>query len=104
MKQRFQKALQDKDFSELFKKGGSSFLIRTGGQVFPRVPSDYSLLILILSTQENALLVGMEQTSSPDDLFRKIKRDELGLHGHFQNSTPGGPHVTTREVRKKTIT
>ena len=33
MKKRFQKALQDKDFSELFKKGGLSFLIRIGGQV-----------------------------------------------------------------------
>jgi len=33
MKKRFQKALQDKDFSELFKKGGISFLIRVAGQI-----------------------------------------------------------------------
>ena len=33
MKEKFLNALQDKDFSELFKKGGLSFLIRIGGQV-----------------------------------------------------------------------
>ena len=33
MKEKFLKALQDKDFSELFKKGGVSFLIRIGGQI-----------------------------------------------------------------------
>ena len=33
MKEKFLNALQDKDFSELFKKGGWSFLIRIGGQV-----------------------------------------------------------------------
>ncbi len=33
MKEKFINALQDKDFSELFKKGGLSFLIRIGGQV-----------------------------------------------------------------------
>ena len=33
MKERLQNALQDKDFSELFKKGGVSFLIRIGGQI-----------------------------------------------------------------------
>ena len=33
MKERFQKALEDKDFSELFKKGGISFFLRLGGQV-----------------------------------------------------------------------
>ena len=33
MKKRFLNAMQDKDFSELFKKGGLSFLIRIGGQV-----------------------------------------------------------------------
>ena len=33
MKEKFLKALQDKDFSELFKKGGASFLMRVGGQV-----------------------------------------------------------------------
>ena len=33
MKERLQIALQDKDFSELFKKGGVSFFIRIGGQV-----------------------------------------------------------------------
>lgn len=33
MKERLQNALQDKDFSELFKKGGVSFFIRIGGQV-----------------------------------------------------------------------
>ena len=32
MKKKIQKALTDKDFSELFKKGGSSFFIRIGGQ------------------------------------------------------------------------
>ena len=33
MKERLQNALQDKDFSELFKKGGVSFLMRVGGQI-----------------------------------------------------------------------
>ena len=33
MKKRFQKALEDKDFSELFKKGSLSLFIRIGGQV-----------------------------------------------------------------------
>jgi O-antigen/teichoic acid export membrane protein len=33
MKEKFLNALQDKDFSELFKKGSLSFLIRIGGQV-----------------------------------------------------------------------
>ena len=33
MKEKFLKAMQDKDFSELFKKGGLSFVIRIGGQV-----------------------------------------------------------------------
>ena len=33
MKEKLLKALQDKDFSELFKKGGVSFLMRVGGQV-----------------------------------------------------------------------
>ena len=33
MKKKIQKALKDKDFSELFKKGGVSFFIRIGGQV-----------------------------------------------------------------------
>jgi O-antigen/teichoic acid export membrane protein len=32
MKERFQKALKDKDFAELFQKGGASFFIRIGGQ------------------------------------------------------------------------
>ena len=33
MKEKFLKALQDKDFAELFKKGGVSFLMRVGGQI-----------------------------------------------------------------------
>ena len=33
MKKKIQKALKDKDFAELFKKGGTSFFIRIGGQV-----------------------------------------------------------------------
>jgi len=33
MKKKFQKALEDKDFAELFKKGGLSFFIRIGGQI-----------------------------------------------------------------------
>jgi O-antigen/teichoic acid export membrane protein len=33
MKKRFQKALEDNDFSELFKKGGISFFLRIGGQI-----------------------------------------------------------------------
>ena len=33
MKKKIQKALKDKDFAELFKKGGVSFFIRIGGQV-----------------------------------------------------------------------
>ena len=33
MKEKFLNALQDKDFSELLKKGGLSFLIRIGGQI-----------------------------------------------------------------------
>ena len=33
MKEKFLNALQDKDFSELFKKGGISFLMRVAGQI-----------------------------------------------------------------------
>ena len=33
MKKRFQKSLEDKDFSELFKQGGVSFFLRIGGQI-----------------------------------------------------------------------
>lgn len=33
MKERLLRALEDKDFSELFRKGGISFLIRIGGQI-----------------------------------------------------------------------
>ena len=33
MKEKFLNALKDKDFSELFKKGGISFLMRIGGQI-----------------------------------------------------------------------
>jgi len=33
MKEKFLNALKDKDFSELFKKGGMSFLIRVAGQI-----------------------------------------------------------------------
>ena len=33
MKERLLRALEDKDFSELFQKGGISFLIRIGGQI-----------------------------------------------------------------------
>ena len=33
MKRRLQAALEDKDFSELFKKGGVSFFLRIGGQL-----------------------------------------------------------------------
>ena len=33
MKEKFLKALEDKDFSELFKKGGISLFLRIGGQV-----------------------------------------------------------------------
>jgi len=33
MKERFLRALEDKDFAELFQKGGMSFLIRIGGQI-----------------------------------------------------------------------
>ena len=36
-------AMQDKDFSEIFKKGGWSFLIRIGGQVMG------SLLTLLIA-------------------------------------------------------
>ena len=33
MKEQFLRALEDKDFSELVRKGGISFLIRIGGQI-----------------------------------------------------------------------
>ena len=33
MKERFLRALEDKDFAELYKKGGASFFIRIGGQI-----------------------------------------------------------------------
>ena len=33
MKKKILKALEDKDFSELFKKGGLSLFLRIGGQV-----------------------------------------------------------------------
>ena len=39
MKARFLRALEDKDFFELFKQGGISFLIRIGGQIMGFVMS-----------------------------------------------------------------
>ena len=33
MKKKFLKAMSDKDFAELFKQGGASFLMRIGGQI-----------------------------------------------------------------------
>ena len=76
MKQRFQKALQDNDFSELFKKGGLSFLIRIGGQVMGFLLTliiaryfgasglgDYVLAIIVLRVFAMIAKLGVDTTS-----------------------------------------
>jgi O-antigen/teichoic acid export membrane protein len=76
MKEKFLKALQDKDFSELFKKGGLSFLIRIGGQVMGFLLTliiaryfgasglgDYVLAIIVLRVFAMISKLGVDTTS-----------------------------------------
>ena len=76
MKEKFLKALQDKDFSELFKKGGLSFLIRIGGQVMGFLLTliiaryfgasglgDYVLAIIVLRVFAMIAKLGVDTTS-----------------------------------------
>jgi O-antigen/teichoic acid export membrane protein len=76
MKKRFQKALQDKDFAELFKKGRLSFLIRIGGQVMGFLLTliiarffgasglgDYVLAIIVLRVFAMISKLGVDTTS-----------------------------------------
>jgi O-antigen/teichoic acid export membrane protein len=76
MKEKFINALQDKDFSELFKKGGLSFLIRIGGQVMGFLLTliiaryfgasglgDYVLAIIVLRVFAMISKLGVDTTS-----------------------------------------
>ena len=76
MKEKFLKALQDKDFAELFKKGGLSFLIRIGGQVMGFLLTliiaryfgasglgDYVLAIIVLRVFAMIAKLGVDTTS-----------------------------------------
>ena len=76
MKEKFLNALQDKDFSELFKKGGLSFLIRIGGQVMGFLLTliiaryfgasglgDYVLAIIVLRVFAMISKLGVDTTS-----------------------------------------
>jgi len=76
MKKRFQKALQDKDFAELFKKGGVSFLMRIGGQIMGFLLTliiaryfgasglgDYVLAIIVLRVFVMITKLGMDTAS-----------------------------------------
>ena len=76
MKKRFQKALEDNDFSELFKKGGLSFLFRLGGQIMGFLLTliiaryfgasglgDYVLAIIVLRVFAMISKLGVDTTS-----------------------------------------
>ena len=76
MKERFQKALKDKDFAELFQKGGASFFIRIGGQVLGFLLTliiaryfgasglgDYVLAIIVLRVFAMIAKLGIDTTS-----------------------------------------
>jgi O-antigen/teichoic acid export membrane protein len=76
MKAKFIKALQDKDFTELFKKGGVSFLMRAGGQIMGFLLTliiaryfganglgDYVLSIIVLRVFVMIAKVGMDTAS-----------------------------------------
>ena len=76
MKERFQKALKDKDFAELFQKGGASFFIRIGGQVLGFLLTliiaryfgasglgDYVLAIIVLRVFTMLAKLGVDTTS-----------------------------------------
>ena len=93
MKDKFINALQDKDFSELFKKGGLSFLIRIGGQVMGFLLTliiaryfgasglgDYVLAIIVLRVFAMISKLGVDTTSirviasfSSQNKFKSIK-------------------------------
>jgi O-antigen/teichoic acid export membrane protein len=93
MKDKFIIALQDKDFSELFKKGGLSFLIRIGGQVMGFLLAliiaryfgasglgDYVLAIIVLRVFAMISKLGVDTTSirviasfSSQNKFKSIK-------------------------------
>ena len=93
MKDKFINALQDKDFSELFKKGGLSFLIRIGGQVMGFLLAliiaryfgasglgDYVLAIIVLRVFAMISKLGVDTTSirviasfSSQNKFKSIK-------------------------------
>ncbi|MDB9910167.1 flippase [Flavobacteriales bacterium] len=93
MKDKFINALQDKDFSELFKKGGLSFLIRIGGQVMGFLLAliiaryfgasglgDYVLAIVVLRVFAMISKLGVDITSirviasfSSQNKFKSIK-------------------------------
>ena len=76
MKAKFIKALQDKDFTELFKKGGVSFLMRAGGQIMGFLLTliiaryfgasglgDYVLSIIVLRVFVMIAKLGMDTAS-----------------------------------------
>ena len=76
MKEKFLNALQDKDFSEIFNKGGLSFLIRIGGQVLGFLLTliiaryfgasglgDYVLAIIVLRVFAMISKLGVDTTS-----------------------------------------
>jgi O-antigen/teichoic acid export membrane protein len=76
MKEKFLKALQDKDFAELFKKGGVSFLMRVGGQIMGFLLTliiaryfganglgDYVLSIIVLRVFVMIAKLGMDTAS-----------------------------------------
>ena len=76
MKERFQKALKDKDFAELFQKGGASFFIRIGGQALGVLLTliiaryfgasglgDYVLAIIVLRVFAMIAKLGIDTTS-----------------------------------------
>jgi len=76
MKEKFLKALQDKDFAELFKKGGVSFFMRVGGQIMGFLLTliiaryfgasglgDYVLSIIVLRVFVMIAKLGMDTAS-----------------------------------------
>jgi len=76
MKEKFLKALEDKDFSELFKKGGISFFMRIAGQIMgfvitfiiahyfgARGLGDYVLAVIVLRIFVLIAKLGMDTAS-----------------------------------------
>lgn len=101
MKERFINALKDKDFAELFKKGGVSFLMRIGGQILgfaitfiiahyfgARGLGDYVLSIIVLRVFVLLAKFGVD-TASVRFIASYMAKKEWGLLRNFRKKVVG---------------